>query len=244
MPHSISSAPGQTCIPLALQNHILRALPEAERDRLLSLLEPVELRFQEILHEAGEPIRHVYFVEDGVVSQLAMLDGDQEIEVGLIGREGLAGFALALGSDAAHTEAMVQMSGHAYRMTADAFCQEMARSSAFSSLVLRFVQTMYVQAGQGAACNGSHPLGERLARWLLEMHDRVGADTLPVTSEIMALMLGVRRPALFAAVGCLERAGIISQDRSSVTILERAQLAAASCACYQVIRHEADRMLG
>ncbi|WP_119681910.1 Crp/Fnr family transcriptional regulator [Indioceanicola profundi] len=235
MPHSALSAP--------VQNHILLALPAAERDRLLSILEPVELRFQEILHEAGEPIRHVYFVEEGVISQLAPLEGGQEIEVGLIDREGLVGFAVALGAETTNTEAMVQAPGRALRLNAEALRAEMERGGPLPAGILRFVHTMVVQTSQVAACNIRHTLDERLARWLLMMHDRVHADRMPITHEFMAMMLGVRRAGVTVAVNTLVNSGAILHERGAITMLNRARLEGASCECYEAIRQEVDRVL-
>ncbi|WP_162937480.1 Crp/Fnr family transcriptional regulator [Indioceanicola profundi] len=236
MPHSIPSAP--------VQNRILLALTAADRDRLLGVLEPVELPLHQVLHEAGESIRHVYFVEDGVVSQLAPLEGGQEIEVGLIDREGLVGFAAALGAETTNTEAMVQMPGRALRMSAEALRAEMERGGLVPARILRFVHTMLVQTSQVAACNIRHTLDERLARWFLMMHDRAHVDRMPITHEFMAMMLGVRRAGVTVAVNTLAKSGAIAQERGFVNVLDRSRLEGASCECYQAIRQEVDRVLG
>lgn len=218
--------------PTTTQNGLLLALPLAERARLFTLLRPVDLPRGRVLHGAGAPITHVHFVESGVVSHVALVDGGQEVEVGLVGREGVVGFALALGDGASNLEAMVQMPGHALRMPAAAFRAELALGGPLPALVLGCVQTMLAQATQVAACNARHPLPGRLARWLLMARDRVDADTMPLTHEFMAMMLGVRRAGVTEAVGALERVGAIRLGRANVTVLDRARLEAASCGCY------------
>ncbi|HYC02009.1 MAG TPA: Crp/Fnr family transcriptional regulator [Azospirillaceae bacterium] len=226
------------------ENRLLRSLPPEDLEALLPRLVAVDLPLRMLLHEAGEPITHVYFVQEGVVSQIAQLEDGQEVEVGLIDRTGLVGYAVALGGRTSTTEAVVQGQGHALRLTADAMRAEMARGGALVAVLLRFVLSMNTQMSQVAACNARHGLGERLARWLLMMHDRVRSDQMPVTHEFMALMLGVRRSGVTLAVGALERAGAIAHSRGSVTVLDRGRLEAASCDCYAVIRRADEELAG
>ena len=225
------------------KNRLLAALPPEMRNDLARRLESVELPHRLVLHEAGEPITHVYFVEAGVVSQLALLEGGQEIEVGLIDREGVVGFAVALGGRTSPVEAMVQVPGRALRMTADDLRAEMARGGPLPAAVLRSVLSMSIQTTQVAACNVRHGLDERLARWLLMMHDRVREDCMPITHEFIAMMLGVRRAGVTLAVGALEKAGAIERGRGTVTVIDRSRLEAASCECYGTIRRETETLL-
>lgn len=225
------------------QNHILQALPSAECDRLLAQAEPVDLPFHQVLHEAGEPIRHVYFVEQGMISQLVLLEGGQEQEVGLVSREGLVGLVAALGAETSFTESMVQVPGSALRLPVAALRQEMARDGALPGLLSCSMLALHIQVTQTAACNGRHSLDERLARWLLMVHDRTDGDELPITQEFMSMMLGVRRAGVSTAVGTLEKTGAISHSRGSITVLDRARLEAASCECYAAAKWAIEPLL-
>lgn len=219
------------------RNRLLRALPAAERDVLLALLEPVDLPLRRVLHAAGEPISHAYFVEGGVVSHVVPLEGGHAVEVGLVGPEGMVGLALALGGEASPTEAMVQVPDRALRLPAAALRDAMAGGGALPGLLLRQVLALHAQVARTAACNARHPLEGRLARWLLMVHDRVTGDGLPLTHEFIAMMLGVRRPGVGTALAMLEHSGAIAGHRGHVVVLDRARLEEASCECYPALRH-------
>jgi len=225
------------------QNRLLGALPRKEYDRLLPHLEEVSLPLRDILYEANGPIAHVYFPLNGVVS-LVIMDRGFCLEVGVIGNEGLVGTPVFLGSDRSPTRAIAQIPGEALRMEAKVLQKEMGRGGPLQGVVQRYTQTMVNQISQSVVCNHRHSVEKRMCRWLLMSHDRVGADEFPLTHEFLAQMLGVCRPTLTAVAGALQRAGLISYHRGTITVLDRKGLEAASCECYEVVAKELDRLLG
>ena len=163
----MASADQRQQSPSAVRNHLLAALPPHDLARLWPQLEPVALQVPHVLYAAGQPIPAVHFIETGWVSKVARLEGGDLAEVGLVGREGMVGLSLALGADAASTEAMVQGTGTAFRMGAAAFGDVLAGSAALHRLLLRYALAFQAQVAQTAACNGRHHTEQRLARWLL-----------------------------------------------------------------------------
>jgi CRP-like cAMP-binding protein len=192
----------------------------------------------------GEPIRHVYFPTTALVSLMIVLEDGKQVEMAAVGREGLVGLPLALGSDTDGHVAMTQIPGSALRLQTDAFRAVLGVAPELQQVLGRYALVLLTQAGQAAACNGLHALAERGARWLLEAHDRVGSDQFLLTQDFLAAMLGVRRPSVTLAAGMLQQAGYITYHRGRVTVLDRVGLEAASCECYAAIRQETDRLLG
>jgi CRP-like cAMP-binding protein len=167
-----------------------------------------------------------------------------QAEVALVGREGMIGTPLVVGVDSAFEEAFVQANGTALRMEASAFRQTFHETPALQRLSCRYSEAMRAQTVQTAACNGRHPLEQRLARWLLMAHDRAEGDDLPVTQEFLALMLCVYRPSVTVAAGVLQRARIIRYNRGHVEVFDRDALEATSCSCYSAVKRRFDRLLG
>ena len=223
---------------------LLAALPPDEAARLLPQLTPVRLRHAEELYAAAEPIPYVYFPTTALVSLMIVLEDGKRVEMAAVGREGMAGLPLALGSETDGHVALVQIPGEALRLGADAFRAVLADSPGLQTVLGRYSLTLLTQAGQAAACNGLHAIAERCARWLLEAHDRVGADRFLLTQDFLAAMLGVRRPSVTVAAGMLQQAGFITYRRGQVTILDREGLEASACECYSAIARETDRLLG
>jgi CRP-like cAMP-binding protein len=225
-----------------IANRLLAALAPTDLDALRAQLEPVSLPHKQTLANPGAPIEHIYFPQEGMVSLVQPLQGAM-IEVGVIGREGFVGVPVLLGAATSPLEAMVQIPGSALRIGASAFRQEAARSSSLSALLLRYAQALQVQVSLSAACNGRHPLPERLARWLLMAHDRAPADELPLSHEFLSMMLGVRRAGVTVALGTLKAPGLIRNTHGRVTIIDRHGLEAASCECYGILRSEYECLL-
>ncbi len=224
-------------------NRLLAALPDAEYQRLIPHLDHVSLSFKQVLHEVGELIEYVYFPHEAIVSSLSTMADGSMIEVGLVGNDGVIAIPAALGDNIATTTAMVQLPGSGMRMKASVLKSEFQRGGSFQSLLLRYMQALYALTSQNAACNRLHQLDERLARWLLLVYDRVGSNELPLTHEFMAQMLGVRRAGLTEAANALQQAGLIRYTRGKVTILNREELEAASCECYEIIKGDYARLL-
>lgn len=228
----------------AVKNLILAALPKAEFELLSKAMSLVDLELGETLHRHGDVIEHVYFVETGFISALAVLSDGPPLEIGLIGAEGLAGFSVVLGGATSYSETMCQTGGKAYRMQAGALKEAFARSPVLNDLVLRYALIFQVQVSQTAACNAHHALEQRLARWLLAAHDRSEVPRLSLTQDLIAVMLGVRRATVSIAASTLQRAGIISYQHGKITILDRMGLENAACECYEAVAGEYRRLFG
>jgi PAS domain S-box-containing protein len=218
-------------------NSLLAALPSPDFRRLQAGLEPVTLTYGEVLYEPGDPIRHVYFPNDAVVSLLVTAEGREALEVGLVGREGMVGISLTLGMDVASVRALVQGTGTAMRMESARFYKEFQRCGPLQNELHRYSHAKLAQARQTAACNCFHVMEERLACWLLMTRDRVHSKDFPLTQEFLSHILGVRREGVTRAVGRLQKRKLIEYSRGRIRIVDQPGLEAASCSCYQVIRN-------
>jgi CRP-like cAMP-binding protein len=228
----------------AEQNRLLRALPAEEYAHLLLQLTPVRLGFKQVLIEPDERIHDVYFPREGVSSILATEQEGDPIEVGTIGPDGFIGIPVLLGAESMPYRVFMQIEGHGWRISADAFRQLVDERPVVRHFMLRYAQYYTNQVSQSVACNRLHTLDERCARWLLMTHDRVEGDRFELTHEFLSLMLGVRRAGVSVAMGTLQAAGIIVYARGRITILDRARLEEASCGCYHITRTQLDRLLG
>lgn len=237
---ALLSQPEQT----KLRNRILTALPVAEFRIIQPHLTPITLALGQTLHRAGEVIEHVYFVETGFISALAVLSDGYPLEVGLIGSEGLDGVSLALGAATSFAETMCQTGGRAHHMPAAAFQHAAENAPHFRDRLLRYAHLFQIQVAQTAACNAHHELGQRLARWLLGAHDRSGVAELSLTQDLIAVMLGVRRSTVSVAAGTLQKAGVIRYQHGRITIVDRVGLENAACECYETVAGEYRRLFG
>jgi CRP-like cAMP-binding protein len=216
-------------------NHLLAALPPPDFDRLAPALDVVHLKLKQVVHPAGQPVQHVYFPGGGFLSVLTVLEDGGRVEVATVGREGVGGLPAALdGGDPSLSETIVQAEIETcYRMSAQAFREEMNQRRAFYTLITRYLMAFHGLVAQSTACNALHSVEQRLARWLLMAHDRVGKDDFPLTQEFVAMMLGATRPTVTVVAGTLQRAGLITYHRGHVTIVDREKLESASCECYR-----------
>ena len=219
-----------------VENLLIEQLPRAQRLRLLALCEPVSLVLAEVLCEPGRPARHVYFPTEGIVSLVAPVDDKIGLEVGMVGREGMVGAQLALGVATLPLRALVQCAGAAWRIDAAALRSEVGRSAELHRNLDRYVCVLMAQLATAAGCQRFHPIVARLARWLLMSQDRADADSLHVTHEFLACMLGVRRVSITTAAGALQDAGLIAYQRGALTVCDRGGLEAAACSCYATDR--------
>ncbi len=217
-------------------NQLLAALPRRDYRQLAVGLEPVALNHGEVLFEAGEPIRSVYFLDGGLASILVPLERDKVAEVAVIGREGVVGLPVFLGAEAYPHRAIVQAPGSALRLSAEAFRAAVLRSPALSERLLRYADAFLIQVSQSAVCNCLHPVPKRYCHWLLTARDRLGSDRLPFTQKFLALMLTVRLASVSEATSALARAGLIRYRRGELHILDRPGLEAAACGCYRLIQ--------
>jgi CRP-like cAMP-binding protein len=198
-------------------------------------LEWLPLKSGEILESAGEAAKAVYFVDTGLISLLAPLEQGARLEVGHVGREGAAGVHAALGAETVTSEIMAQGDGWMFRADVAAVRHMEETSPALRDGLLRFANALHVQVAQTAACNGSHEVVQRLARWLLMAHDRTDGDQLNLTHEMVSQMLGVTRPGVTIAAGALQKLGLIQYSRGKINIVDRAGLEQAACECYGIV---------
>ncbi len=219
-------------------NKILLNLSREEFDPVLSKLELVRLKLHQIIYEAGETIKSGYFVNDGVISVLAVQPDGKSVEIGLIGSEGFAGLPLLVGYSSSPTRLITQGDGTAYRCDAETLRQLVTQFPRLEQQLHRFGQRLAMQTAQIAACNRLHEVGERLARWILMTQDRIVSDNLPLTQEFLAQMLGSRRASVTVAAGILQKAGMISYTRGAVKILDRERLEEAACDCYGIVQRQ------
>lgn len=229
--------------PLATRNVLLSALGPQTREALLPKFTRVTLARGQPLLQPTAPIESVFFVESGLASLVVHMQDGRAAEVGLVGREGMIGLPLLFGAQTAFTETVMQIPGMALVMATPTFHQQIAEHPRLQSLLLLYGEARYAQIAQIAACNSSHALDQRLARWLLMAQDRVQGDTLPLTQEFLAMMLGVHRPTISVAAGGLQRAGTIRFAKGVITILDRAGLQAAACECYAAVQQRFARLL-
>ena len=221
-----------------VNNKILLNLSREEFDPVLSKLELVRLKLHQIIYEAGETIKSGYFVNDGVISVLAVQPDGKSVEIGLIGSEGFAGLPLLVGYSSSPTRLITQGDGTAYRCDAETLRQLVSQFPRLEQQLHRFRQRLAMQTAQIAACNRLHEVGERLARWILMTQDRIVSDNLPLTQEFLAQMLGSRRASVTVAAGILQKAGLISYTRGAVRILDRERLEEAACDCYGIVQRQ------
>lgn len=226
------------------ENRLLAALSDREYERLIPQLELVSLSRHQVLYDAGEEISHVYFPNQAMISLVSIMADGAIVEVGIVGKEGMAGMPVCWGGNATITQAMVQISGTAMRMKAEQLLTEFNRDGALHSLLLRYTQALYTHTTQAAACNRLHTLEERFARWLLTVRDRIQSNELPLTQEFISHMLGTRRSGVTVAASTFQEAGMIRYSRGKITILNQENLELSACECYKVIKDEFDRLLG
>jgi len=213
-------------------NRILAGLARRDLALIEPHLEPVDLPVRKVLETRRKRIDHVYFVESGFASVVANGSDKPSIEVGIIGREGMTGLAIVLGGDRAQHATYIQVAGKGQRMSAARLREVDEQSPAFHRAMLRYARAFLAQTTTTALANGRSKIEERLARWLLMAHDRLGGDELNLTHEFLGLMLGTHRPGVTIALQALEKAGLITTRRSRVTILDRKALQKSSNGTY------------
>jgi CRP-like cAMP-binding protein len=218
------------------RNRLLLALPSRNLKRLMPELEHIRCQREQVLMDADSSLDQVFFPDSGVVSVVAVYADGSIIEMATIGREGCTGMQAFFGAKASSVRLLVQIPGSATKMSRAAFTRAMVSMPSFRSLMNAYVQAFLEQVLVSVACNGAHSLKQRLARWLLMMRDRCDEDTLLITQDLLAEMLGAQRPSITIAARELERAGLIERGRRQVTILDRQGLTKASCECYRLVR--------
>jgi CRP-like cAMP-binding protein len=217
----------------SIDNRLIAALPAKDKKRLLARCEKAELVLGKTLCERGVRMAHVYFPTQAFISLIAEVKDHPGLEVGMIGAEGVLGAEQVLGLLEAPLKALVQGSGACWRLSSEAFRDELTLSPALHTQMNRYLSMRMAQLATSSACLRFHLIAPRLARWLLMSQDRAHSDNFRVTHEILAFMLGVRRVGITSAAMGLQRAGLIEYHRGALSVLNRSGLEAAACSCYE-----------
>jgi len=241
---AFSTSPGNESSVGKVGNLILRSLPRKESSLLFPEMEFVRLMLHQVLHEPGEVIRSGYFLNSGLGSLLTTHPDGKTVEVGLTGNEGFIGLPVIFGFKTSALRVVTQADGTAYRVEISTLLRILPRCPELEKQLQRFSMLLCMQSTQLAACNRLHDVTERLARWLLMSHDRIGGTILPLTQEFLAQMLGSRRASVTGAAGILQKAGAIEYSRGSVGIVNRGKLEESSCDCYVAIERQKKRWQG
>jgi CRP-like cAMP-binding protein len=225
-----------------LANHLLAALTDEELARIAPELEPVSLPRPTELEGANEEIEFVYFPTHGLASIVALDEGGETVDTAMIGREGMTGLAVFLGSPQSPMRTIVQVPMTGMRLRTQVLRQELQGGGRLVALLQRHTQVVMVTMAQLILCNRQHRLDQRAARWLLQVDERVEGAPFHVTQEFLAQMIGVQRPALSGAMRQFKAEGLVAYSRGQVSIADREGLMARSCACIRTIAEEARRL--
>ncbi len=220
------------------RNTLLQHLKPATIQRLQ--LHAVKLELRQDLEVPGEPIRHIFFVEEGIGSMTTIFRDGFEVEVSMFGYESAIGISALMGVKHSLNRVFMQLTGHGFRCSLKAAKEEFERHGDFHELTLRYVQAQLTQATQSAACNVHHKLEQRLARWILICADRAHQDVLKLSQEFLADMLGSARPTVTITARHLKEKGLISYTRGVIHILDKPRLIKESCECYEVVKTHLD----
>lgn len=230
-------------MPHPQQNHLLAGLPAADLGRLLPDLKPLSLPLGAVIYEPGDKLDSLFFIAEGIVSLLYVMEDGASAEIAVIGNEGVVGVSLFMGGLTTPSRAVVQSATQIYRLGAEAMMIEFKRGGTLQHLLLRYTQALITQMAQTAVCNRHHSIDQQLCRWLLLSLDRLPTNKVTMTQTLIADMLGVRREGVTQAAGKLQEAGLIRYQRGNIQVLDRAGLEARVCECYAVVKAETDRLL-
>lgn len=225
------------------KNHLLASLQAESFARLSPHFKFVDLPLGKVLYEPGWKIQHVYFPTDSIISLLYVTNDGACTEISVVGNEGVLGVPLFMGGESSSSRALVRNAGGAFVLPREILKEEFDCHGRVMELLLYYTQTLIIQMAQTAVCNRHHHIDQQLCRWLLMSLDRLPGNSLQVTHEMIANMLGVRREGVTEAAGKLQRLGVITYRRGRIEVLERAKLESLCCECYSVVRRETDRLL-
>jgi len=228
---------------IGIRNRLLRKVGLEDWDLLGPHLEGVALKERQVIEVPTKPITHAYFLETGMASVVAVNAEDHRIEVGVIGFEGVTGVPLIMGDNRAQHSTYMQIAGAGHRIPQDALCEAMAKSDGLRALLLKSAQVFMIQTAHTALANGRAKLEQRLARWLLMALDRLTADTVPLTHEFLAVMLGVRRAGVTVAIHGFERRGLVTTRRGQLTVINRQGIEQIAGSFYGTPETELRRLL-
>lgn len=224
-------------------NRLLAALEPDDFAAIEPHLHGVILRQDQVLYEAGDPLRHATFPHDTVVSLVAVLKDGRSAEMAVYGREGALGLVSAMMARQSFGRYIVQASGSASQIELERLHEVISTRPKVRQLVLHFAEAMMARVLQNVACNAVHSVEERCCRWILSMHDRLDGNTVPLTHEFLADMLGVQRSTVSGITRALQEAGLIRQGRGVITVMDRTGIEQTSCECYGTVRRSFERLL-
>ncbi|MGX9178254.1 Crp/Fnr family transcriptional regulator [Mesorhizobium sp. BHbdii] len=204
-----------------LRNHVLKTLSSEDFALLQPSIDHVELAIKAQLEIQYQPIEHIYFPEAGIASVVATMTGGRQSEVGIIGHDGMTGLAAVLGQDKSSNEIYIQVAGNGWCLRVDDLRVALSKSPTLRASLLRYAHAFLVQSSRTALVNGHSKIEERLARWLLMVHDRIEGNKIYLTHEFLATMLGTRRPGVTTALQMLEYRGLVQARRGEITIVDR-----------------------
>lgn len=226
-----------------MQNHVFKnsILKTLDTEAVARLrLRPVTFEVEHELEFPGNPIEHLFFVEEGMASMTTTFRNGSQVEVGMFGYEGVVGISALMGSKRSLNRVYTQIAGNGYSCTIEAGRKEFERGEHFQSLALRYVQTQLLQAAQSAGCNAKHDIDKRLARWMLLCADRANSDAFALSQEFIADMLGSTRPTVSSIAAAMKEEGLIEYNRGLIHILDVTRLEEKACECYRVIKDHLD----
>ena len=224
-------------------NRLLRALPRDDYERLQRHLQLVSFTAKQSVYEPDEPIRSVYFPLNGALDLVKVLESGESVSVATLGMEGFVGHAIILGTDRMPAQVLCEIPSTCAMLPVDTFREHAVPGSPLGSILLRYLEALFNEAAQIAACNRFHTFQKRMIRCLLLKHDRAGVKELPTTHEFLGATLGVRRATVTETVAVLQQAGLIRSTRGRIEILDPSGLAAAACECYRDITEEYERVV-
>ena len=230
-------------MPKLTRNKLLDALSATELKRLRPHRDLIELPLCDVVYESGRNLDYVYFPTTCIVSLMFVLENGASTGIAVIGYEGAVGVSSFMGGESTPSRGVVQSAGEAMRLPVALVLQEFRRGGAMQHLMLRYTQTLITQLAQTAVCNRHHSVDQQLCRWLLLSIDRLPAQGIVTTQELIASMIGVRREGVTEAAGKLQKAGVISYSRGHIEVLDRKRLEGMACECYGVVRRETERLI-
>jgi len=224
-------------------NRLLAALPPADLDLLVPHFRKVALERDTVLARSGDPVERIYFPLSGLIAFIMDMPSGETVATAVVGNDGAAGVLSALGPTRSPMTTAVRMAGTALQISPARFETALRRSSAIRQAVQTLTRALLAQFQHVAACNALHSVEARLARWLLQVHDRADGDVLPLTQETLSELLGVRRPTVTHVVRRLRASGAIRSNRRSSIEIDRPRLEAAACECYQIMRRRIEQIV-
>lgn len=228
---------------MQIKNRLLAALPVETYESLVPHFEEFSFVPGDILFQAGDKIRHVYFPGKGMISLLSVTEQGQTIELGYTSHEGMVGLPIVLGRDEMPYQAMAQADTDCLRIDSKIIVSCFRRGELFHDVLLRYVSALMKQISQTGVCNHFHTIEARLCRWLLVMFEHSDTTILHLTQEFLSHMLGVQRTSVGLVAGTLQSAGIIRYSRGKIELLDRNKMKAWACECYFIVKDEYDHFL-